>query len=281
MAARGAIALAALVALPALQAPAAPPQLVPIPAGTLNMGAADGEHAERPVHRVTLSAFAIERFEVSNAEFAAFVAATGHVTDPERSGMGWHWTGEWREVRGADWRHPRGPGSSIEGLERHPVVQVSWNDAQAYCRWRGRRLPTEAEWERAARGEGDRIYPWGNEPPREGRRYHASYGSDECCRADAGDGYLFTAPIGSFPSGQSPFGIHDLAGNVWEWVENWFDPDYYRRAPPVDPVNRAPTGRKVIRGGGWGNNPWGLRSTLRHANPPDIGLSMVGFRCAK
>jgi sulfatase modifying factor 1 len=253
------------------------PAGVRVPRGELRMGSDSGEAAERPVHRVTLKAFVIDRHEVTNAEFAEFVRQTGHVTDAERAGVGWHWEGTWREVPGADWRHPRGPGSSIEGLDRHPVVQVSWNDATAYCRWRGKRLPTEAEWERAARGRGDRIYPWGDDPPR-GR---ASYGSDECCRADDGDGHLYTAPVGAFPRGRSPFGVEDLAGNVWEWVEDWFAPDFYARSSRRDPVNRTPTPRKVIRGGGWGNNPAGLRSTLRHANPPDIGLSMVGFRCAR
>jgi formylglycine-generating enzyme required for sulfatase activity len=256
-------------------------EMIRIPEGALFMGSDRGEPAEAPVHPVTLSPFFIDRFESTNAEFTAFVATTRHLTDPERSGVGWHWDGQWREVKGADWRHPHGPGSSIQGLERHPVVQVSWNDAQAYCRWRGKRLPTEAEWERAARADGERVYPWGDQPPREGKRYRASYGSDDCCRADAGDGYLFTAPVGSFSLGRSPFGVEDLAGNVWEWVEDWFAPEFYRRSPPANPVNRTPTGRKVIRGGGWGNNPWGLRSTLRHANPPDIGLSMVGFRCAR
>ncbi|MGH7307288.1 MAG: formylglycine-generating enzyme family protein [Candidatus Rokuibacteriota bacterium] len=231
---------------------------------------------EGPVHRVTVSAFAIDRFEVTSAEFSEFVRKTGHLTDPERAGVGWHWDGTWREVRGADWRHPRGPGSTIEGPDRHPVVQVSWNDAAAFCRWRGARLPTEAEWERAARGAGGRPYPWGDESPR-GR---ASYGSDVCCRADDSDGHLYTAPVGAFPRGRSPFGIDDLAGNVWEWVEDWFDAGFYKRSPAIDPVNVVATPRKVIRGGGWGNDAAGLRSTLRHANPPDIGLSMVGFRCA-
>jgi formylglycine-generating enzyme required for sulfatase activity len=245
------------------------------------MGAADGEKAERPVHRVTVSSFLIDRFETTNAEFTMFVDATGYRTDAERSGVGWHWDGQWREVRGADWRHPRGPASLIDGLDRHPVVQVSWSDARAYCAWRGKRLPTEAEWERAARGSGDRKYPWGDEPPRSGGVARASYGSDRCCRADAGDGYLFTAPVGSFPAGRSPFAVEDLAGNVWEWVEDSFDETFYARSAASDPVNRDPADRKVIRGGGWGNDPWGLRSTLRHANPPDIGLSMVGIRCAR
>ncbi len=245
------------------------------------MGSTEGEAAERPIHRVVVSVFMIDRLETTNVEFAEFVTATGHVTDAERTGVGWHWEGTWREVRGADWRHPRGPASSIDGLARHPVVQVSWNDARAYCAWRGKRLPTEAEWERAARGAGGRRYPWGDEPPRAGGHYRASYGSDRCCAADAGDGYLFTAPVGSFRLGRSPFGVDDLAGNVWEWAEDWFDDGFYGRSSGADPVNRTPTGRKVIRGGGWGNDPWGLRSTLRHANPPDIGLSMVGLRCAR
>ncbi len=210
-----------------------------------------------------IAAFSIDRRETTNAEFEAFVSATGHVTDAERTGTGWHWDGSWHETPRADWRHPRGPGSSVEGLDRHPVVQVSWNDAVAYCRWRGRRLPTSAEWERAARGADARPYPWGWEPPRDGGRHRASYGSDRCCRADAGDGALYTAPVGSFPLGRSPFGVDDMAGNVWEWVEDRFD-----------------AARRAIHGGGWGNDPEGLRIDLRHANPPEIGLSMVGIRCA-
>jgi formylglycine-generating enzyme required for sulfatase activity len=111
-----------------------PGQMLPIPRGTLLMGSDQGTPDERPVHRVTISAFSIDRFEVTNAEFAAFVSSTGYVADPERAGVGWDWDGDWREVRGADWRHPHGLGSSPEGLEHHPVVQVSWRDANAYCR---------------------------------------------------------------------------------------------------------------------------------------------------
>lgn len=256
-------------------------ELIRIPPGWLRMGSENGEPAERPVHRVELPAFSIDRHETTNHDFAAFVDATKHVTDAEKSGVGWHWVISWSEAKGADWCHPHGPSSSITGLEHHPVVQVSWRDALAYCRWRGKRLPTEAEWERAARGPGGRMYPWGNQPPRQDRRFRASYGSDECCRADAADGFPFTAPVGRFAAGRSPFGVEDMAGNVWEWVEDSFDADFYSRSPRKNPVNRSAAERRVIRGGGWGNNPWGLRSTLRHANPPDIGLSMVGFRCAR
>ena len=255
--------------------------MVSIPRGELLMGSDSGEPAEKPVHRVQLSAFAIDRLEVTNDDFASFIAVTGYVTDPERSGSGWDWDGIWREFAGANWRQPHGPESVIRGMRNHPVVQVSWNDARAYCRWKDKRLSTEAEWERAARGDGKRIYPWGDEPPRSGNKFRASYGSDDCCRANAADGYQFTAPVGSFSLGRSPFGVEDLAGNVWEWVEDWFDPDFYRRSPALNPVNNSPGKLKVIRGGGWGNNPFGLRSTLRHANPPGIGLSMVGFRCAR
>jgi formylglycine-generating enzyme len=216
---------------------------------------------DTPPETVELGGLRIDRYETTNAEFAAFVAATGYRTDPERAGIGWHWEGEWRPVPEATWRQPHGPGSSIVGLERHPVVQVSWRDARAYCAWRDKRLPTGPEWERAAGAEDGRTYPWGHAPPCDGGVYRASYGSDRCCRADDGDDFRYTAPVGRFPLGRSPSGLDDLAGNVWEWTLE------------------ARGALKVIRGGGWGNDPQGLRIDLKHANPPDIGLSMVGIRC--
>ena len=251
-----------------------------IPAGVLEMGSDNGEPSESPVHVVKVSAFFLDRFEVTNRAFSAFVEATQYTTDVEHTGKGWHWERAWEKIPHADWRHPHGPGSSIQGLEEHPVVQVSWNDAKAFCRWRGKRLPTEAEWEHAARGATGRTFAWGDQPPRDGDKFRASFGADRCCKASDEDGFLYTAPVGSFPPSHPNLELFDLTGNVWEWVEDSFAPDYYQRSPEHDPVNRQDANRKVIRGGGWGNNPWGLRATLRHANPPDSGLSMVGIRCA-
>ena len=238
-----------------------------IPGGGFTMGDAAGDANETP-RRATVAPFRMDRHEVTNREFTAFVLATGHVTDPERSGEGYVWTDKWRAVARADWRRPHGPESSIDGKADHPAVQVSQRDAAAYCAWRGMRLPTEPEWEFAARGTDGRRYAWGNTVPAQtgalpARR--ANYGTDKCCAPDATDGFRTTAPVGSFPAGASPFGLHDMAGNVWEWTttrhpgqSSWF----------------------VIKGGGWGNNPYCLRAAYRHGNPPDIGLDMVGFRCA-
>ena len=239
--------------------------LVPVPAGTLHQGdpAGDANEVER---RLPVPAFALMRHEVTNRQFARFVAASGHVTDPEKRGFGYVWDGRWRRVPGAQWRHPRGPGSTLAGLDDHPVVQVSQRDAAAFCAHHGLVLPGEAAWEYAARGSDRRRYPWGDQPPEEAGRRHANFGSLACCAPDPSDGYAMTAPVGSFPSGASPFGLLDMAGNVWEWTADRF---------PGRPDQVA------LRGGGWGNNPYCLRVSYRHGNPSDIGLDMVGFRCAQ
>ncbi len=261
------LGLVAAAAIDPDGAAAEPPsgiEFVTIPGGRFVMGDGEGEPDETP-KAVDVAAFRLMRLEVTNQQFAAFVAASGHVTDPERKGFGWVWPGRWRRVEGADWRHPFGPDSSIEGAPDHPVVQVSARDAAAFCQYYGWRLPSEVEWEFAARGTDGRRYPWGNAPPEEGGQRRANFGTVVCCAADDADGHLRTAPVGSYPAGASPFGILDMAGNVWEWTASPF---------PGRPEE------VVLRGGGWGNNPYCLRVSYRHGNPPDIGLDMVGFRCA-
>lgn len=242
-------------------------EIITVPGGTYLMGDAKGDANEKP-RTVSIKTFAMDRHEVTNAQFSAFVKATAHVTDPERSGTGYVWTDKWRPVTGATWQRPHGPGSHIDNKENHPVVQVSQRDAATYCAWHGRRLPTEAEWEFAARGTDGRQFAWGNKAPTQTGKLssrRANYGTDNCCSADATDGHRTTAPVGSFPAGASPFGLNDMAGNVWEWTTTRFP---------------GQTSWFVIKGGGWGNNPYCLRAAYKHGNPPDIGLDMVGFRCA-
>ena len=249
------------------QASAAEPpalDLIAVPGGKFVMGDAEGEPDEAP-KTVRVAPFRIMRHEVTNARFAAFVSATGWTTDGEASAAGYVWTGRWRRVEGADWRHPQGPESGIQDSPAHPVVQVSARDAAAFCAWAGLRLPSEAEWEFAARGTDGRRYPWGSGAPEQGARARANFGTVPCCAPDAADGFRGTAPVGQYPAGASPFGLMDMAGNVWEWTASRF---------PGKPRQVA------LRGGGWGNNPYCLRAAYRHGNPPGIGLDMVGFRCA-
>ena len=259
------VLLAGVLAWPGIAVADGPrDDLVAVPGGRFVMGDAMGEPDEAP-RSVIVAPFRLMRHEVTNAMFARFVAASGHRTDAERSGAGYVWTRRWRLRPGADWRHPEGPASGLEAKPRHPVVQVSARDASAFCGWHGLRLPGEAEWEFAARGGDGRRYPWGDAAPRQDRRGLANFGTVRCCAADATDGHRRTAPVGAFPAGASPFGIQDMAGNVWEWTAGRF---------PGRP------GEVALRGGGWGNDPYCLRAAYRHGNPPDIGLDMVGFRCA-
>ena len=256
----GALLLGARVA--AAEPPAF--DLVAVPGGEFVMGDVEGEPDEAP-KRTRVAAFRIMRHEVTNAAFAAFVAAGGYRSDMEASGAGYVWAGRWRLVEGADWHRPQGPDSTIAEKPDHPVVQVSARDAAAFCAWAGLRLPSEAEWEFAARGRDGRRYPWGDEVLEQGAGARANFGTLACCAPDAADGYRTTAPVGSYARGASPFGLQDMAGNVWEWTASRF---------PGKPDEVA------LRGGGWGNNPYCLRAAYRHGNPPDIGLDMVGFRCA-
>jgi len=261
------VAVLALWAIGALQSAAADPglDLVVIPGGSFVTGDEGGD-ANELRRAVTVEAFSLMRREVTNAQFAAYVAAQDRVSEAEVRGSGYVWSQRWRLIANADWRHPQGPDSSITGLDDHPVVQVSAHDAEAFCAFYGLRLPTEEEWAFAARGPQSLRYVWGTAPPvQDGRQMVANFGTEDCCAPDDSDGYVRTAPVGSYPAGRSPFGLDDMAGNVWEWTASLF---------PGRPSQR------VIRGGGWGNNPYGLRAAYRHGNPPHFALDMVGFRCA-
>ncbi len=267
--------------------------MVLVPAGEFSMGS-DGDELDRvqarreiygneiPRHQVYLDAFYIDTYEVINARFQQFVQATGYRTQAEREGWGYVSTGEKTEpVNGATWRVPRGPGSSIAGLEQHPVVQVSQEDARAYCAWAGKRLPTEAEWEKAARGTDGQTYPWGNQFDGRWANFCDTHCEYRWKDRAANDGYRYTAPVGSYESGKSPYGAYDMAGNVWEWVADWYGANYYRNSPARNPQGPASGDQAVLRGGGWSSRALNVRAPNRDRFAPATRDVIIGFRCAK
>ena len=236
---------------------------------------------EKPAHTVYLKAFYIDRYEVSNAEFAAFVEATGYRTDAERRGRGKVDVGhDWEWVNGADWLHARGGDRDVDGRLNHPVVLVTWNDAAAYCTWVGGRLPTDAEWEKAARGTDGRMYPWGNSFRCDNANLDDETQIDSFSTG-CGDGWLRSAPVGRFPGGVSPHGVHDMAGNVREWVADWYDDGYYEDSPRGNPTGPARGDTKSTRGGSWFSDRTWARVTDRRPFAPDFAVNYVGFRCAR
>ena len=256
---------------------------------------ADGEG---PVHEVSLPPFLIDCCVVSNDRFAVFADATAYVTDAERWGWSFVFGGLlpddfpptrsvaeapwWRQVEGAQWRHPEGPQSNLEGRGNHPVVHVSHNDALAYCAWTGVRLPTEAEWEFAARGglEG-RVFPWGDDLEPGGQHRMNVWQGDFPTRNTAEDGYLGTAPVDAFPP--TGYGLHNPTGNVWEWTADWFDPGWYRVSPEENPSGPPTGSRRVTRGGSYichASYCRRYRVSARGANMPDDATGNIGFRVA-
>jgi formylglycine-generating enzyme required for sulfatase activity len=233
-------------------APAAGPlfeDMVLIPAGPFTMGQDGSKPKNGPAHQVDLPAFEIDRFEVTNDEFAQFAEQTGYLTYAEQNNKK-----SWRDV--------------AEGRGNHPVVYVTWNDAVAYCEWAGKHLPTEAEWEKAARGDDGRVYPWGNEFVAENGNFYEG-------------GVRGTTAVGSYPTGASPYGVEDMAGNVREWVEDYFLA-YPGAAADADPFFGEEN--RVNRGGGWFDGEEGEVVTTynRNAGPPDISANDdIGFRCAR
>ncbi len=234
---------------------------------------------EFPAREVTLSSYFIDRYEVTNDDFQQFVAAEGYITTAERAGQSlvlMYGTSLITEVEQADWRHPEGPESSIDGRGNYPAVQVSYADAMAYCAWVRKRLPTEAEWEKAARGPEGWLFPWGNE-------WDYAHGNYVIITPDGQDIAGGLRSIGSYPEAKSPYGVEDLLGNVSEWVADWYDPDYYKNGPPErNPKgpDTSPKGQHSKRGGGWATRGGFLHGAWR-IDRPDETTNLLGFRCAR
>jgi formylglycine-generating enzyme len=219
-----------------------------VPAGEFTMGSDKGDDDEQPIHRVFLDSYYIDKFEVTNGRFAKFVEAI-------QSEPPWGFSDKETPVLHLD----------------QPVRWVNWMDATGYCLWAGKRLPTEAEWEKAARGPDGRIYPWGNDPPTPA---HAVFGLKE-------GGADTVSPIGNRDKGKSLYGVHDLAGNLYEWASDWYDEQFYSKNPAINPRGPAEGVAKVQRGGSYTNTPYRLRSSFRTKGDPTEHDPNVGFRCAQ
>jgi formylglycine-generating enzyme required for sulfatase activity len=261
-------------------------EMVLVPTGEYVMGDDAGGQSEQPAHLVQLSAHLIDRHEVTNGQFAAFVAATGHVTETERdlaAGISY-----WEEGADVSWRHARGQASSSSERALHPVVWVSWNDAMAYCKWAGRRLPTEAEFERVLRGGlRQRRYPWGDSenPPDQFANYKDGSPISKASDEPWGDGFETTSPVGSFAD--NGLGVFDISGNVWEWCSDLHSLWYYRDSPRENPTGPSVTTKapkhgvlRSVRGGSYFETTFLLKCAERFATPQSGRRVSLGFRCA-
>ena len=264
------------------------PDMVLVPPGEFFMGAPSGSHAlpdEQPERRIYLSGFWIDRHEATHADYLQFVQATGHRAPANANQAVTLWD----------------KGRPLPGIEDHPVINISWDDAVAFCHWRNKRLPTEAEWEKAARGTDRRVYPWGDEWEMNfansasywaGRKVEFSSGADwdefwlrgegaRISKERGVKGEVLTLPVGSFPAGASPYGLLDMAGNAAEWVQDWYNPNYYKEASLSDPTGPDRGAIKGMRGGSWLKPAVSLRATDRDWGTIDGRPSGTGFRCAK
>lgn len=222
-------------------------EMVLVPAAEFPMGSNSYDEDEKVVHRVYLETFYLDKYEVTNTMYGIFMRTTG-----------WQAPAYWNDTK--------------FNAPKQPVVGVSWHDAQAYCQWAGKRLPTEAEWEKVARGPGGRIYPWGN---------HWWFFLKRGNISGTADGYEYTAPVGGFERGKSLYGAYDMAGNVWEWVADWYDAHYYKSSPVRNPQGPNTGQYRVLRGGSWLNNQQDTRTTNRFRLVPESRYNDIGIRCAK
>ncbi len=314
------------------KAPDEPPEgMVWIPGGEFSMGAEDPRHMEhggdkpmedaRPIHRVYVDSFWMDRSEVTNAQFEAFVKATGYLTVAEKTPRAEDFPGAppenlvagsvvfaptshavplddhyqwWAYIQGANWRHPAGPASNIKGLENYPVVHIAYDDAAAYATWAGKRLPTEAEWEFAARGGlTGKIYPWGDEFRRDGKWMANIYQGQFPVQEQSEDGNTGIAPVAQYLP--NAYGLFDMAGNVWEWCSDWYQPDYYARLAATGTVAQNPKGpdssfdpaepnekKRVHRGGSFlCTEQYCSRYMVGTRGKGEIstGSNHLGFRC--
>ena len=271
-----------------------------IPAGAFQMGNSRGDgyeaDGESALHEVEVAAFSISTTAITNNQFAAFVSDEHYVTEGERFGWSFVFAGHlpddfeetrgvvgtewWRQVYGATWFSPEGPHSNIENRPDHPVVHISWSDAEAFCKWSGTRLPTEAEWEYAARGGlAGKAFPWGDDLEPDGKHLMNVFQGDFPSQDSGADGFTGTAPVGSFaPNG---FGLYETTGNVWEWCSDYFGQDYYRASPRVDPRGPASGTHRVMRGGSFlchASYCRRYRVDARSSNTPDTSVGHLGFR---
>ncbi len=262
----------------------APSGMIYLKGGTFAMGTDTGMPFEAPVHTVEISPFFIDEHEVTVVQFEEFVRATGYQTEAERygwSGVFDFQSGEWTSVDGANWRHPERPG--VAAKPNAPVTHISWNDAGQYARWAGKRLPTEAEFEFAARGGlARKEYAWGDEPLPGGKPLANWWQGTFPQNNTLLDGFLGPAPVKSFAS--NGFGLYDMTGNVWEWCSDNFSEDYYAKSEKRDPKGPPSGEERVIRGGSFlcaENFCSNYRVAGRSRSAPDSGLNNLGFRCVR
>lgn len=256
-------------------------EMIWIPEGSFLMGNNGNEKYrfadELPQHDVTLSGYFIGKYEVTRGEYRKFIEAGGYSNPAYWSQEGWKWKRNRTQPQYWDAVQSFGTGSFTQ-TDSHPVTGISYYEAEAFCNWAGGHLPTEAQWEKAARWTGSRsnVYPWGD-----------TWDAQNCNNIDddnpagGGDAKNQTAPVGSYTNGASPFGCHDMAGNVWEWCKDWYSSKYYSQSPASDPQGPEIGSLRVLRGGGWGEGGYGMRSAYRRSEAPSNGWFDLGFRVAR